>query len=88
VFTTDGQLANGRYVILRDPRGVFGTQHVAPIISRTALSRYGPRLRAIIDSVSRRLTAPAMQRMNAQVQIDRRATADVAGEFLRGQGLK
>ena len=88
VFTTDGQLANGRYVILRDPRGVFGTQHVAPIISRTALSRYGPRLRAIIDSVSRRLTAPAMQRMNAQVQIDRRATADVAGEFLHGQGLK
>jgi len=88
VFTTDGQLASGRYVILRDPRGVFGTQHVAPIISRTALSRYGPRLRAIIDSVSRRLTAPAMQRMNAQVQIDRRATADVAGEFLRGQGLK
>ena len=88
VFTTDGQLANGRYVILRDPRGVFGTQHVAPIISRTALSRYGPRLRAIIDSVSRRLTAPAMQRMNAQVQINRRATAEVAGEFLRGQGLK
>jgi osmoprotectant transport system substrate-binding protein len=88
VFTTDGQLANGRYVILRDPRGVFGTQHVAPIISRTALRRYGPRLRAIIDTVSRRLTAPAMQRMNAQVQIDRRATADVAGEFLHGQGLK
>jgi osmoprotectant transport system substrate-binding protein len=88
VFTTDGQLANGRYVILRDPRGVFGTQHVAPIISRTALRRYGPRLRTIIDTVSRRLTAPAMQRMNAQVQIDRRATADVAGEFLHGQGLK
>ena len=88
VFTTDGQLASGRYVILRDPRGVFGTQHVAPIISRTALRRYGPRLRAIIDTVSRRLTAPAMQRMNAQVQIDRRATADVAGEFLHGQGLK
>ena len=88
VFTTDGQLASGRYVILRDPRGVFGTQHVAPIISRTALTRYGPRLRAIIDGVSRRLTAPAMQRMNAQVQIDRRATADVAAEFLRGQGLK
>ena len=88
VFTTDGQLASGRYVILRDPRGVFGTQHVAPIISRTALNRYGPRLRAIIDTISRHLTAAAMQRMNAQVQIDRRATADVAGAFLRGQGLK
>src|SRR3954468_20845211 len=26
VFTTDGQLASGRYVVLDDPRGVFGTQ--------------------------------------------------------------
>jgi osmoprotectant transport system substrate-binding protein len=88
VFTTDGQLAGGRYVVLRDPRGVFGTQHVAPIISRTALRRYGPRLQPVIDSVSRRLTASAMRKMNAEVQIDRRETADVANDFLRREGLK
>ena len=88
VFTTDGQLAGGRYVILRDPRGVFGTQHLAPIISRAALRRYGPKLQTVIDAVSRRLTAAAMRKMNAQVQLDRRATADVADAFLRGQGLK
>ncbi len=88
VFTTDGQLAGGRYVVLRDPRGVFGTQHVAPIISRAALRRYGPRLQPVIDSVSRRLTASAMRKMNAEVQIDRRATADVANDFLRREGLK
>jgi osmoprotectant transport system substrate-binding protein len=88
VFTTDGQLADGRYVLLRDPQSVFGTQHVAPIISRTALSRYGPKLRTTMDTVSKRLTAAAMQKMNAQVQIDRRSTAEVAGAFLRGEGLK
>jgi osmoprotectant transport system substrate-binding protein len=88
VFTTDGQLAGGRYVVLRDPRGVFGTQHVAPIISRAALRRYGPRLQPVIDGVSRRLTAAAMRRMNAAVQIKRRATADVANDFLRREGLK
>jgi len=88
VFTTDGQLAGGRYVVLRDPRGVFGTQHVAPIISRAALRRYGPRLQPVIDGVSRRLTAAAMRRMNAEVQIKRRATADVANDFLRREGLK
>jgi osmoprotectant transport system substrate-binding protein len=88
VFTTDGQLAGGRYVVLRDPRGVFGTQHLAPIISRAALRRYGPRLQAVIDGVSRRLTAPAMRTMNAEVQIKRRATADVANDFLRRTGLK
>jgi glycine betaine/choline ABC-type transport system substrate-binding protein len=29
-----------------------------------------------------------MQRMNAAVQLRGRASADVAGEFLRSQGLK
>jgi osmoprotectant transport system substrate-binding protein len=88
VFTTDGQLAGRRYVILDDPRGVFGTQHVAPIISDAALRAHGPRLRAVIDGVSRRLTASAMQRMNAAVQLRGRSSAEVAGEFLRGAGLK
>jgi osmoprotectant transport system substrate-binding protein len=88
VFTTDGQLADGRYVILDDPRGVFGTQHVAPIISRAALRAHGSRLQGVIDAVSRRLTATAMRRMNAQVQLDGRDSADVADEFLRARGLK
>jgi osmoprotectant transport system substrate-binding protein len=88
VFTTDGQLAGGRYVVLDDPRRVFGTQHVAPIISRAALRTHGSRLRAVIDAVSRRLTAPAMRRMNAAVQLRGRASAEVADEFLRSNGLK
>jgi osmoprotectant transport system substrate-binding protein len=88
VFTTDGQLAGGRYVVLEDPRGVFGTQHLAPIISDAALRAHGPRLRAVLDAVSRRLTASAMRRMNAAVQLRGRASADVAAEFLRRAGLK
>jgi osmoprotectant transport system substrate-binding protein len=88
VFTTDGQLAGGRYVILDDPRGVFGTQHVAPIISRRALQTHGPRVQAVLDAVSKRLSAGAMRRMNAAVQLQGRASADVADEFLRSQGLK
>jgi osmoprotectant transport system substrate-binding protein len=88
VFTTDGQLAGGRYVILDDPRDVFGTQHVAPIISQAALRTHGPRLRAVVDAVSKRLTAGAMRRMNAAVQLRGRSSADVADEFLRGAGLK
>jgi osmoprotectant transport system substrate-binding protein len=88
VFTTDGQLAGGRYVLLDDPRGVFGTQHLAPIISEAALRARGPRVRAVIDAVSRLLTAPAMRQMNAAVQLQGRASADVADEFLRRNRLK
>jgi osmoprotectant transport system substrate-binding protein len=88
VFTTDGQLAGRRYVLLDDPRGVFGTQHVAPIISRAALRTRGPRPQAVIDAVSRKLTASAMRRMNAAVQLDGRSSAAVADAFLRRAGLK
>ena len=72
MFTTDGQLAGRRYVLLDDPRRVFGTQHVAPVISRRALREHGPRLAPVIDAVSRRLTATAMRDMNAAVDIDGR----------------
>jgi osmoprotectant transport system substrate-binding protein len=88
VFTTDGQLAGGRYVLLDDPRGVFGTQHLAPIISEAALRTHGARIRAVVDAVSRRLTAAAMRKMNAAVQLQGRASADVADEFLRLNRLK
>jgi osmoprotectant transport system substrate-binding protein len=88
VFTTDGQLAGRRGVLLDDPRGVFATQHVAPVISRRALRAHGPRLAAVVDAVSRRLTASAMRRMNAAVDLDGRAPAAVAAEFLRTERLR
>jgi osmoprotectant transport system substrate-binding protein len=88
VFTTDGQLAGRRYVLLEDPRGVFGTQHVAPVISRKALRSHGPGLTRVIDAVSRKLTAPVMRRMNAEVQLEAREPRDVADEFLRRTKLK
>jgi glycine betaine/choline ABC-type transport system substrate-binding protein len=88
VFTTDGQLVDKRYVLLRDPRNVFAAQHVAPVISRTALRAHGPELTTVADAVSRRLTATAMRRMNAAVVLEGRDPRDVADEFLRRANLK
>jgi len=88
VFTTDGQLARKQYVLLDDPRNVFGTQHVAPVVSRKALETHGPQLAAVADAVSRRLTAPVMRRMNAEVVLDGREPRVVADEFLRAARLK
>src|SRR5436190_1296972 len=34
VFSSDGQLVGGRYTVLKDPRGLFASGHVAPIISQ------------------------------------------------------
>jgi osmoprotectant transport system substrate-binding protein len=87
VFTTERQLAGGRYTVLKDPKGLFATQHVAPVISRKVLTAHGPRLRAAIDAVSARLTTSAMRAMNGAVDIDERTPRAVASQFLREQGL-
>jgi osmoprotectant transport system substrate-binding protein len=86
-FTTDGQLADGRYMTLTDPRGVFADGHAAPIINRDVLKDHGPRLARAIDAVTGRLTTAMMRRMNKAVDIDGRKPAEVAAEFLRSQGL-
>jgi osmoprotectant transport system substrate-binding protein len=83
VFTTDGKLARRRYVLLEDPRGLFASQHVAPVIRRRVLRLHGPRLAATINAVSRRLTTHAMRTMNAAVDEQGQTPRNVADAFLR-----
>jgi osmoprotectant transport system substrate-binding protein len=86
VFTTDGQLEKGRYVLLRDPRSLFTFQNVAPVI-RKDLLRQHPALESTIDRVSKKLTTKAMQGMNAAVVQRGEQPAAVAERFLRQAGL-
>jgi osmoprotectant transport system substrate-binding protein len=87
VFTTERQLERGRYTVLDDPRNLFASGHVAPVINKMVLDAHGPRLREAIDGLSARLTTSAMRRMNGAVDIDGRSPRDVAAEFLRREGL-
>ncbi|MDX6720926.1 MAG: osmoprotectant transport system substrate-binding protein [Solirubrobacteraceae bacterium] len=86
VFTTDSQLARGRYTLLRDPKGVFAKNHVAPVISQKALKAHGPLLAATLNAVSALLTTPVMRDLNAMAAT--RTPRQVADEFLRTHGLK
>ena len=82
VFTTDGQLAEREYVLLRDPAGVFADQHVAPVVSAQIVNREGAKFTDAVDAVTARLTVEAMRRMNAEVDIGGRSPATVARGFL------
>jgi osmoprotectant transport system substrate-binding protein len=86
VFTTDGQLGQAHYVLLRDPRNLFAFQNVAPVI-RKVLVTGNPKLTAVIDAVSRKLTTAAMRSMNAAVAQRHEQPAAVAARFLRQVGL-
>jgi osmoprotectant transport system substrate-binding protein len=87
VFTTESQLAGTRYDVLGDPRRLFASGHVAPLISDKVLATHGTDLRATIDAVTRTLTTQRMRKMNAEVVMGKRAPAKVATAFLHAQGL-
>lgn len=87
VFTSEGQLAGTDYVVLEDPRGLFASGHVAPILSDQILAAHGPGLQTAIDLVSKVLTTPAMRRMNAAVDLEDRLPGEVAREFLQANRL-
>lgn len=87
VFSTDAQLASGKYVVLDDPKGIFGYQHVALVINKDKLDQLGDEFMGIINQVNALLTNDAIIAMNKAVVIDKQAEADVAGEFLKANGL-
>ena len=87
VFTTDGQLQSGKYVLLADPKGVFGFQNVAPVVSQRVLAAEGPAFASTLNSVSALLTLPAVQKLNAAVTNLKLAPSAVAAQFLKANGL-
>jgi osmoprotectant transport system substrate-binding protein len=88
VFSTDGQLANGQYKVLEDPKRLFGYQHVALVIDRAKLKRLGgDRFMDVIDRLNARLTTPALIEMNRAVSVEGLEPAAVAQRFLADNGL-
>jgi osmoprotectant transport system substrate-binding protein len=88
VFSTDAQLASGKYVVLKDPKGVFGFQNVDFVINKPKYDALGgPQFAAVITSVNKLLTNPAMQSMNAAVALDKKDPKVVATQFLKANGL-
>ena len=88
VFSTEGQLADhDKYVVLKDPKGVFGFQNIVPVVRDDVLGRQGPAFARALDAVTAKLTDEALQNMNAAVDVDKQRPADVAAQFLRENGL-
>ena len=88
VFTTDPQLASSKYVQLRDPKNMFGFQHVAPVVDSDLVQENGAKFTSTINNVSKLLTVKAMQAMIKAVGVDKKPAAKVAGAFLKANGLK
>jgi osmoprotectant transport system substrate-binding protein len=86
-FTTDGQLASGKYAVLTDSKGIFGYQQVAPVVKTSLLDTMPPAFTQILNQVSSLLTQKAIITMNEAVQVEQKKPAAVAKAFLQANGL-
>jgi osmoprotectant transport system substrate-binding protein len=88
VFTTDPQLASGKYTVLKDPKNIFGFQNIALVINTKKLQALGGnQFMSIINNVNKLLTTPAVVAMNKAVAIDKQTAASVAKAFLSANHL-
>jgi osmoprotectant transport system substrate-binding protein len=87
IFSTDPQLISTKYVVLNEPRNMFGFQYVAPVLSKKLVSENGARFTSTVNKLSSLLTVRAMIAMNKAVALDKKPAATVARTFLKANKL-
>jgi glycine betaine/choline ABC-type transport system substrate-binding protein len=87
VFTTDGPLSSGKYVILDDDKSIFPPYNISFTVRDPAAKKLGPDGQKVITDVQKYMTEPIMQELNARVEIDKQEPAKVAGDYLKNFGF-
>jgi glycine betaine/choline ABC-type transport system substrate-binding protein len=87
VFSTDGPLAGGKYVILDDDKKAFPPYNITFAIRNEALKNLGPEAEKVIVAVQKPLTDKVMQELNARVDIDKKKPAEAAKSYLQQAGF-
>ena len=82
-FSTDAHLIQPGLVVLQDDRAAFPRYDAVPIVSEAALKEH-PLLGQLLHNLAGSLDETTMRRLNAQVELQSRAPAEVVRE-LRGQ---
>ena len=87
IFSTQPELASGKYTVLTDTKHIFGFQNVVPVVSKQLVTQLGSKFTSTLNAVSAKLTIPAMIAMNKAVAIDKKLPSTVARQFLKANGL-
>jgi osmoprotectant transport system substrate-binding protein len=87
LFTTDPRIPARRLVMLADDRGLQPAENVTPLVSRDAITRYGPRLLTTLNKVSALLDTGTLRALDARVELAGQDARLVARSWLHAHGL-
>lgn len=84
IFSTDSAISTNDWVVLDDPKNLYLSQNIVPLIQSDAVT---PEVQDAIDGVSEALTTENLTEALARVQVDKEDPVTVAGDFLSDNGL-
>jgi osmoprotectant transport system substrate-binding protein len=84
IFTTDPTITKEKFVVLQDPKNLFGFANVTPLVYKSGLSQEGV---AALNEVSAKLDTKSLLDMDSQVQLENKDPLDVAQAWLKSVGL-
>ncbi|MFI9168121.1 ABC transporter substrate-binding protein [Streptomyces lincolnensis] len=84
IFTTDPTIVKENFVVLKDPKNLFGFANVTPLVYKSGLSKDGV---AALNAVSAKLDTKTLLEMDLQVQLENKDPLDVAKAWLKTNGL-
>ncbi|GAA2709140.1 MULTISPECIES: ABC transporter substrate-binding protein [Actinoplanes] len=84
IFSTDSGIATNKLVVLQDPKNLYTSQNVIPLI-RTAANN--TTVSGALNALSAKLTTENLTTYLAKVQVDKQDSATVAKAFLTEAGL-
>ena len=84
LFTTDPAVLTKGFVVLKDPKNLFGAQNVTPVVNDKAVPA---NAKQTMNQVSAKLTTDELVSMMKQINVDKDDPADVAKEWLKKESL-
>ncbi|MFI9253751.1 ABC transporter substrate-binding protein [Streptomyces sp. NPDC053069] len=84
IFTTDPTITKEKFVVLQDPKNLFGFENVQPLVHKSALPKKGVDA---LNAVSAKLDTATLLELDTQVQAQNKDPLDVAKAWLRSAGL-
>lgn len=84
IFTTDPSITKENFVVLKDPKNLFGFANVTPLVYKSGLSQEGVDA---LNAVSAKLDTTTLLDLDSQVQLENKDPLDVAKAWLKSAGL-
>ena len=86
VNTTDGQLSHADVTVLKDDKKMYPSYQCGIVVRQEVLEKY-PELDSALQKFNKVLTEKDMQKMNYEVETEKKEPGDVAADFLKEKGL-